>query len=292
MKFGIVTRNPEAYSSAQLRMALEKRGIPHICFSFPWLVARVGYKPYLKVRDVDVLKNLNALIIRPIGRGSLEEIVFRMDVLYRLERLGFYVVNPPEAIEHCVDKYDLLAILEDAGVPVPRTAVTEDADEALKAFHELGGDVVVKPIFGSRGVGSTRINDPDVAYTVFRAIAFYHGVIYPQEFVPHGCSDIRAFVIGDRVAAAMRRVANSWKTNYSQGARPEPLRLDGELEELAVKSAQLIKCKIAGVDILESPKGPMVIEVNSQPGWRGLQSVTRVNIADEIVDYVLSELKK
>jgi len=292
LKFGIVTRNPEAYSSAQLRMALEKRGIPHICFSFPWLVARVGYKPYLKVRDVDVLKNLNALIIRPIGRGSLEEIVFRMDVLYRLERLGFYVVNPPEAIEHCVDKYDLLAILEDAGVPVPRTAVTEDADEALKAFHELGGDVVVKPIFGSRGVGSTRINDPDVAYTVFRAITFYHGVIYLQEFVPHGCSDIRAFVIGDRVAAAMRRVANSWKTNYSQGARPEPLRLDGELEELAVKSAQLIKCKIAGVDILESPKGPMVIEVNSQPGWRGLQSVTRVNIADEIVDYVLSELKK
>lgn len=292
MKFGIVTRNPEAYSSAQLRMALEKRGIPHICFSFPWLVARVGYKPYLKVRDVDILKDLNALIIRPIGRGSLEEIVFRMDVLYRLERLGFYVVNPPEAIEHCVDKYDLLAILEEAGVPVPRTAVTEDADEALKAFYELGGDVVVKPIFGSRGVGSTRITDPNVAYTVFRAITFYHGVIYLQEFVPHGCSDIRAFVIGNRVAAAMRRVANSWKTNYSQGARPEPLRLDGELEELAVKSAQLIKCKIAGVDILESPKGPMVIEVNSQPGWRGLQSVTRVNIANEIIDYVLSELKK
>ncbi|MEM0058587.1 MAG: RimK family alpha-L-glutamate ligase [Candidatus Bathyarchaeia archaeon] len=292
MRFGIVTRNPNAYSSAQLRMAMERRGIPYMCFSFPWLVARVGYKPYLNVRNVDVLKDLDALIIRPIGRGSLEEIVFRMDVLYRLERLGFYVVNPPEAIEHCVDKYDLLAILEDAGIPVPRTAVTEDADEALKAFHELGGDVVVKPIFGSRGIGSTRINDPEIASTVFRAIAFYHGVIYLQEFVPHGCSDIRAFVIGDRVAAAMRRVATSWKTNYSQGARPEPLKLSGELEELAVKSAKLIKCKVAGVDILESSKGPVVVEVNSQPGWRGLQSVTSVNIADEIVSFVLSELKK
>ena len=273
-------------------MALERRGIPYVCFSFPWLVARVGYKPYLKVRDIDVLENLDALIIRPIGRGSLEEIVYRMDVLYRLERLGLYVVNPPEAIEHCVDKYDLLAILEDAGLPVPRTAVTEDVDEALKAFHELGGDVVVKPIFGSRGVGSTRVNDPEVAYTVFRAIAFFHGVIYLQEFVPHGCSDIRAFVVGDRVVAAMRRVANSWKTNYSQGARPEPLKLGYELEELAVKSAQLIKCKIAGVDILEGPKGPVVVEVNSQPGWRGLQSVTRINIADEIVSFMLSELKK
>jgi len=292
LKFGIVTRNPNAYSSAQLRMAFEKRGIPHVCFSFPWLVARVGYRPYLKVRDVDVLKDLNALIIRPIGRGSLEEVVFRMDLLYRLERLGFYVVNPPEAIEHCVDKYDLLAILEDNGVPVPKTAVTEDPDEALKAFHELGGDVVVKPIFGSRGIGSTRLTDPEVAYTVFRAITFYHGVIYLQEFVPHGCSDIRAFVVGSQVVASMRRVANSWKTNYSQGARPEPIKLDGQMEELAVKSAELIKCKIAGVDILESPRGPLVVEVNSQPGWRGLQSVTRVNIADAIVDFVLSELKK
>jgi RimK family alpha-L-glutamate ligase len=222
----------------------------------------------------------------------LEEIVFRMDLLYRLERLGFYVVNPPEAIEHCVDKYDLLAILEDAGLPVPRTAVTEDADEALKAFHELGGDVVVKPIFGSRGIGATRITDPEVAYTAFRTITFYHGVIYIQEFVPHGFSDIRAFVVGDRVVAAMRRVAQSWKTNYSQGARPESIKLDSQMEELAIKSAQLIKCKIAGVDILESPKGPLIVEVNSQPGWRGLQSVTRVNIADAIVDFVLSELKK
>jgi RimK family alpha-L-glutamate ligase len=255
-------------------------------------VARVGYKPYLNVRNIDILRDLDALIIRPIGRGSLEEIVFRMDLLYRLERLGFYVVNPPEAIEHCVDKYDLLAILEDHGVPVPKTAVTEDPDEALKAFHELGGDVVVKPIFGSRGIGSTRLTDSEVAYTVFRAISFYHGVIYLQEFVPHGFSDIRAFVIGDRVAAAMRRVATGWKTNYSQGARPEPIKLDGQMEELAVKSAELIKCKIAGVDILESPRGPLVVEVNSQPGWRGLQSVTRINIADAIVDFVLSELKK
>jgi RimK family alpha-L-glutamate ligase len=292
LKFGIVTRNPNAYSSAQLREALDRRGIPHTCFSFPWLVARVGFKPYLNVRGIDILEDLDALIIRPIGRGSLEEIVFRMDLLYRLERLGFYVVNPPEAIEHCVDKYDLLAILEDNGVPVPKTAVTEDPDEALKAFHELGGDVVVKPIFGSRGIGSTRLTDPEVAYTAFRAITFYHGVIYLQEFVPHGFSDIRAFVIGDHVAAAMRRVATGWKTNYSQGARPEPIKLDSQMEELAVKSAKLIKCKIAGVDILESPKGPLVVEVNSQPGWRGLQSVTRVNIAEAIVDFVLSELKK
>jgi RimK family alpha-L-glutamate ligase len=175
---------------------------------------------------------------------------------------------------------------------VPRTAVTENDDEALKAFNELGGDDVVKPIFGSRGIGSTRVKDPEIASTIFRAITFYHGVIYLQEFVHHGFSDIRAFVVGNRVVAAMRRLANSWKTNYSQGARPEQIRLDRTMEEMAIKSAKLIECKIAGVDILESPRGPLIVEVNSQPGWRGLQSVTRVNIADETVAFILSELKK
>ncbi|MGC8896556.1 MAG: RimK family alpha-L-glutamate ligase [Candidatus Bathyarchaeia archaeon] len=292
MKIGIVTRNKNSWSSSQLREALKKRKIPHICFSFPQLTAHIGYTPYLKVGNISILDGLDALIIRPIGRGSLEEIVFRMDMLYRLQRLGFYVINPPEAIEHCVDKYDILAILEENGIPVPRTAVTENVDEALRAFDELGGDIVVKPIFGSRGIGSTRVRDAEIASTIFRNITFYHGVIYIQEFVHHGFSDIRAFVVGDRVVAAMRRIANNWKTNYSQGAKPEPITLDETIEDLAVKSAKLIDCKIAGVDILESPRGPLVVEVNSQPGWRGLQSVAKVNIADEIVNFILSEVKK
>jgi RimK family alpha-L-glutamate ligase len=215
-----------------------------------------------------------------------------MDALYRLQRLGLYVINPPEAIEHCVDKYDLLAILEENDVPVPRTAVTESVSQALKAFDELGRDIVVKPIFGSRGIGSTRITDPEVASTVFRTLTFSHDVLYLQEFVHHGFSDIRAFVLGDHVVAAMRRVSNSWKTNFSQGARPEPVTLDKDMEDMAVKSAKLIECKVAGVDILESSNGPLVVEVNSQPGWRGLQSITSVNIADKIVDYLLSELKR
>jgi len=202
------------------------------------------------------------------------------------------VINPPKAIEHCVDKYDILTILEENGLPVPRTAVTENTDEALRAFEDLGGDVVVKPVFGSRGVGATRINDREVASTAFTAIRFYHGVIYLQEFVHHGSSDIRAFVVGNRVVAAMRRIAQDWKTNYSQGARPVAISLDKQLEEIAVKSAELVECKIAGVDILESPRGPVIVEVNSQPGWKGLQSVTRVKIADEILDFILYELKK
>jgi len=282
----------ESWSSTQLREALTKRGVPHECFTFPKLVAKIGKKPYFKVNDVNVLEELDALVIRPIGRGSLEELVFRMDMLYRLERQGFLVINPVEAIEHCVDKYDTLAILEDNDVPVPRTVATESITEAVKAFAELGGDVVVKPLFGSRGIGATRIVDSEIASTVFRAIAFHHGVIYIQEFIPHGFSDIRAFVIDNYVVAAMRRVSESWKTNYSQGGKPTPLQLPPDLEELAVKTTQVIGCKIAGVDILEGPKGPLIVDVNSQPGWKGLQMVTKVTVADEMVNFILSELKR
>jgi RimK family alpha-L-glutamate ligase len=292
LKFGIMTRNMEAWSSTQVREALAKRGIPYECFTFPKIVARLAYKPYFKVNNTSILDDLDALIIRPIGRGSLEELVFRMDMLYKLERQDFYMVNPPTAIEHCVDKYDILAILEDVGVPVPRTLATESVNEAIKAFNELGGDIVVKPIFGSRGQGATRVNDKDIADTVFKAITFHHGVIYMQEFVQHGNSDIRAFVIGDQVVASMRRVATGWKTNYSQGAKPAPATISKEFEEIAVKSAKAVGCKIAGVDILEGPDGPRIVDVNSQPGWKGLQVVAKTNIAEEIVNFVLKELKK
>ncbi len=292
MKIGIMTRNPEAWSSSQVREALSRRGIAYECFTFPKLVARLAYRPYFKVSSTSIIDDLDALIIRPIGRGSLEELVFRMDMLYKLERQGFYMVNPPTAIEHCVDKYDILALLEDVGVPVPRTLATESVNEAIKAFKELGGDVVVKPIFGSRGQGATRVNDIDIADTIFKAITFHHGVIYMQEFVEHGHSDIRAFVLGDKVIASMRRVAQGWKTNYSQGAKPAPTEISEEFKELAVKAAKAVGCKVAGVDILEGPKGPCIVDVNSQPGWKGLQVVAKVNIAEEIVKFVLKEIKK
>jgi len=291
LKMGIMTRNKDGWCSTQLRKAIRRRNITPVCFSYRQLVARVKYKPDASVGETNVLRDLSALITRPIGRGSLEEIIFRMDLLHRLERLGLLVINPPLSIERSVDKYYALALLEEHGLPVPLTAVTESYEEALKCFHELGGDVVVKPLFGSRGVGSTRISDPDVAARVFRTVSFYHGVLYLQEFIPHGVSDIRAFVVGDRVIASMNRIAETWKTNVSLGAKPVSTNLDEELENLAVKAAEVIGCKVTGVDVLEGPKGPVVIELNSQPGWRGLQSVTETNIADEIIGYVLSELK-
>lgn len=286
-----MTRDGDGWCSTQLRKAMDKQNITPVCFGYRAIIGRVNYTPDASVGDVNMLKDLDAIITRPIGRGSLEEIIFRMNLLHKLERAGMLIINPPLAIERSVDKYCSLTLFQENGIPVPRTAVTESHDEALKCFYELGEDVVVKPVFGSRGVGATRINDPDVAARVFRTISFYHGVLYLQEFIPHGNSDIRAFVIGDQVIAAMRRVSDNWKTNVSLGAKPEYLQLSSELENLAVKAAKVIGCKITGVDLMEGPEGPVVIEINSQPGWKGLQSVTKTNIADEIINYVVSELK-
>jgi len=291
LKIGILTRNEESWHSARLKEALIKHDVLPFPFDFSALTARIGFKPEVSTGETDVLEDLKAIIVRPIGRGSLEEIIFRMDLLHRLERLGIYVLNPPAAIERSVDKYYALTLLEEAGLPVPRTIATESANRALEAFQELGGDVVVKPIFGSRGIGSTRISDPEVAERIFRALDFHHQVLYLQEFVPHGNYDVRIFVLGDRVLASMRRVADSWKTNVSLGAKPVYYQPPKKIEKLGLKAAETIGCEVAGVDILETEKSPLIIELNSQPGWKGLQSVAEVDIADEIVNYVINRIR-
>lgn len=270
-----------------------KKGIDPLCFSLPDLVARVSVRPYVTTKEgIDLLKELSSILIRPIGRGSLEEIIFRMDVLRGLERKGLLVINPPRAIEISADKYRSLMLMEEQGIKVPPTIVTEDAEAAMQAFQELGGDVVIKPIFGSRGMGIGRVNDPEAAWRIFHALSYTRHVLYVQKFIPHGTRDIRLFVIGDKVIAAMYREADGWKTNIDRGARPVPFKPSKELEDLAIKVAKTIGCKIAGVDVMESQEGYVVNEINSQPGFRGLQLVTKVNIADEIIDYILENIRR
>ena len=292
MNIGILTRNENSWCSKQLKGSLLRRNIRPVCFRFRDLIARVGFKPEFSLDKMNILTDLSGIIVRPIGRGSLEEIIFRMDLLHRLQRLGMYVLNSPSAIERAVDKYYALSLLEEKGLPVPKTVVAESADAALSAFKSLGEDVVIKPIFGSRGIGSTRISDIDVAERIFRALDFNHQVLYIQEFIPHGDYDLRLLVLGRRVLASMRRVGASWKTNISLGAKPMPYNPSREIKSLAINAAETLGCELAGVDILQTRKGPMVIEVNSQPGWKGLQTITEINIADEIVEYVLAKAGK
>lgn len=292
MNIGLLTRNEKAWCSARLKEAFVRLGVNPRCFTFSDLVARVAMNPSVLLDGIDMKQEISALLVRPIGRGSLDEIIFRLNLLHSLSRSGIPVVNNPSSIEKAADKYHTLVLLSERGMHVPKTVVTENVSEALNAFHKFGGDAVIKPVFGSRGIGAARISDVDIAERTFRTLHFNRHVLYVQEFVQHGFRDIRVFLVGGKVIAAMHRVSTSWKTNVSRGAKPTPLKLTAEIEEIAIKSAEIIGCEIAGVDLMESRDSLLVNEINSQPGWRGLQSTTSIDISEQMAAYMISKVKR
>jgi RimK family alpha-L-glutamate ligase len=234
------------------------------------------------------LDGFGAVVVRTMPPGSLEQVVFRMDVLHRLRAAGVPILNPPAALECCIDKYLASARLAAAGLPVPATVACQTADDALEAFAALGGDVVVKPLFGSEGRGMVRVTDPELAWRTFRTLERTQSVLYLQQFVAHSGWDLRVFVLGGQALAAMRRRANGgWRTNVAQGGRGEPVRVTAEEERLAVAAADAVGAPLAGVDLLPGPTGAYyVLEVNAVPGWRALAPVTGVDVAAEVVRFV------
>ena len=162
------------------------------------------------------LEDLDALVVRLVPPGSLDQIVFRVDALHLLADAGVPVVNTPRALERTIDKHWTSRLLCDAGVPTPRTAVAERASEALLAFDAFG-DVVVKPLLGSGGRGVFRISDRDHAWRAFRALEQQRAVLYVQEFVPHGRADLRLFVAAGRVIAAAMSIPLAASTPAQAG---------------------------------------------------------------------------
>jgi ribosomal protein S6--L-glutamate ligase len=234
------------------------------------------------------LSDCDAVLVRTMPPGSLEHVVFRMDLLQRLEAAGVRVLNPPRAVEICVDKYLATARLAAAGLPVPATIACQTAEAALEAFAVLGGDVVVKPLFGSEGRGMVRVNDGELAWRTFRAIERTAGVLYLQKFVRHPGWDLRVFTLGGRVLTAMRRTSGGdWRTNVAQGGSGEAVRLTADEERLALRAADVLGAELAGVDLLPGPNGEWyVLEVNAVPGWRALAPVTGVDVATAVVEFL------
>ena len=270
---------------AELERALRSRGHQSRVLPVSTLVARVADRPRLESGGV-ALEDVDAVLQRIFPKGSLEQVVFRVDALHWLERLGITVMNPATAIERTVDKFYTSALLEVAGLATPRTVVAERADDAMTAFRALR-DVIVKPLFGAGGRGMVRVSDEEIAHRVFRALELERAVYYLQEALPHQGRDLRAFVVGDRVVAAAWRSAEGWRTNVAQGARVERATLPPEWYDLSVRAARAVAAEYAGVDLLPLPDGRVfVIEVNSIPGWHGLQSVTDVDVAAAIVEHL------
>jgi len=228
-----------------------------------------------------------AALVRGFGAAVTQRIFFRLDILRALEEYDIKLINSRESLEIASDKFLTSVFLENHDIPTPKTVICEDPHKALEAFDELGGDCVLKPLYGSKGIGITRLNDKAFAENVIYSLGQINQVFYLQEFIEHQNRDIRILVLGDKVVTGMYRVSDSWKTNIYSGARAEPIELTNEMKNLAINAAKITKTEIAGVDIIESEKGLTVLEVNSIPGFTALQKVTDINIAEEIINYFL-----
>jgi RimK family alpha-L-glutamate ligase len=276
----------EGWHTRELTRALEARGHTGTIAPYEGLVAAIGRRSGLRSGAAD-LDRADAVLARIIPSGSLEQIIYRVDALHRLEDRGVRVMNSPRAIERTVDKFWTSAILEQCGLPTPDTIVCETAEEAFAAFRELG-DAIVKPLFGSMGLGMVRVSDEEMAFRVFKTIEQIRGVYYLQRAIDHEGRDIRAFVVGGRVLAAIERTSDGWRTNLSRGGTARAVQLSEAWSSLAVRAAAAVGAEYAGVDLLPARDGSVyVLEVNGIPGWQGLQEATGVDVAGAVVDQLV-----
>lgn len=231
---------------------------------------------------------VDAVVVRTMPPGSLEQVVVRMDWLARLEAQGIRVVNPPKSLECAVDKYLTTARLAAAGLPVPETIVCESPEIALTALDQLGGDVVVKPLFGAEGRGIVRVNDPDIGQRVFFTLSRLQSVLYLQRFIDHGGSDVRVLVLDGQVLGGMRRTSTTdFRTNVARQARGEPHSPTSTEIEWALRAAAATGAIFAGVDILYDREGQgYVIEVNAVPGWKAFARANQLDIAEVFVRWL------
>lgn len=229
----------------------------------------------------------DAVFVRGVPGGSLEEVVLYLDLLHALKLLNVPVYNDASAIERSVDKAMTSFLLHQAGLPTPMTWVLRNRADAINiAENELkkGHFLITKPLFGSQGEGIRRIEK----MTDLFWLAPSNGVYYFQRFVPcagDGFSDFRVFVINNRAVAIMRRRGKSWLNNVARGAACEAMDLDPALAEIAVKAVKALAMDYAGVDVIQDRAGQhTIIEVNSIPAWKGLESVVQTSIAKALAE--------
>ena len=238
------------------------------------------------------ITGVNLCLLRSFGSGSYEQVTKRVSMIEHLESSGTRVVNPTQAYQKTKDKYSMIFTLAGTGLPIPETYVTEMAHWAYRASRNFR-EIVYKPIVGSLGFGSMKFSDADMAFNAYKRLESLGQPIYLQEYVEKPGRDIRAFVVGEEVLASIYRIARAdeWKTNVAQRGEAESMKLSGELQELALRAVEALELIYAGVDILETEQGPVLLEVNASPGWQGLQKATGLNVARQIVQYVVNLAK-
>lgn len=295
MNVGVVHEAPRpTKSSRELLEAFRELGVNAKYYRISKLSGLFGENG-LRIRYGKRIIELDAVVVRSLGAiTTTEQLLKRIGLLREMELKGIVVVNSSEAFLKARDKYTSLLLLSKHGIPVPDTIVTEDVQVVVEVVKEWG-TVVIKPMIGSLGFGSVKVNDPDIAFRVARTLLSLGHPVYVQRYIEKPGRDIRIFTVGHDILAAAYRIAapGQWKTNVAQGAITEPARINEELREIALRVVDILSLEYAGIDVAESPNGGYyVLEANVAPLWEGLARATGVKPAKAIAEHVVNLVRR
>lgn len=291
MRIGILSSDSKLYSTRRLKEVAQQRGHsvrvihPATCSLFV-----EENTPALFVKDKPVPK-YDAVI----PRVSSSQNVVGSAVVRQFEQMGVFSLNSSYAINIAHDKLRTMQILSRHQIGIPPSSYVFSRANTPAAIERVGGaPVVVKLLFGSQGSGVMLAESNKVAEAIIEALRAANHSVLIQKFISESKGrDIRAFVVGDRVVASMRRTAEEgeFRSNIHRGGAGEKVQLSADYEKAAIRAAHIIGLRVAGVDILESDQGPKIVEVNSSPGLEGIETTTGVDVASAVIEYLESEVQ-
>jgi ribosomal protein S6--L-glutamate ligase len=286
MKLAILSVAPRAYSTQRLRTAALDRGhTVKVLNTLRFGIDLSDDEPDLQFRGKQ-LTDYDAVLPR-IGNSIT---YFGTAVVRQFEQMDVYTPNTAAGISNSRDKLRATQILSRHHISMPATTFVRDRADVIPAIERVGGaPVVIKLLEGTQGIGVILAPTIKVAEAIIETLQSTKQNVLIQRFVKESKGrDIRALVVGDQVVAAMRRVAqgDEFRSNVHRGGSVEAVQLDPAFEEAAVRSAQIMGLRVAGVDMLEGKNGPLVMEVNSSPGLEGIENATRLDVAGAIIDYI------
>jgi ribosomal protein S6--L-glutamate ligase len=286
VKLAILSRAPRCYSSQRLRTAALDRGHEvKVLNTLRFSIDLTGDEPDLQFRGKQ-LSHYDAVLPR-IGNSIT---YFGTAVVRQFEQMDVYTPNTANGIANSRDKLRATQILSRHNIGMPATTFVQDRGDVIPAIERVGGaPVVIKLLEGTQGIGVILAPDIKVAEAIIETLQSTKQNVLIQSFVKESKGrDIRALVVGDRVVAAMRRTAkgDEFRSNVHRGGSVEKVELDPEYERVAVRAAQIMGLKVAGVDMLEGIDGPLVMEVNSSPGLEGIEAATKLDVAGAIIDHI------
>jgi ribosomal protein S6--L-glutamate ligase len=286
VKLAILSRAPRAYSTQRLKTAAIDRG--HRCKvlnTLRFAIDLSGDEPDLQFRGKQ-LSDYDAALPR-IGASIT---YFGSAVVRQFEQMDVYTPNTANGITNARDKLRAMQILSRHDIGMPATAFVRDRADVLPAIERVGGaPVVIKLLEGTQGIGVILAPNTRVAEGIIETLQSTRQNVLIQQFIAESRGrDIRALVVGDRVVAAMRRTAqgDEFRSNVHRGGSVESVQLDPAYARTAVRAAQIMGLRVAGVDMLEAESGPLVMEVNSSPGLAGIEQATNLDVAGAIIDYI------